>query len=341
MACGKVLSQRKVGPCHSWIRPRTSSRRTPTRFEQAIDKAGDFVDDKTSGKFQDAVDKVQDAAKSAAGQGRRWAKRTRTLRPMRPQGHRRQVIRPPLKLAKLSVSVDVPLPPEKAWQCASDLSRFKEWLTIHRVWRSKLPETLDKGTTIESIVEVKGMPNRVKWTIVHYKPPQAMTLNGDGRGGVKIKLIAKITPKGDNSIVTFDVHLGGPALFGPIGMVVAAALKGDIRRLSEQVRHRCSPRPPESSDREQTQNPTFAAGFTRLCVCSRESGQGTHGNGADHTSRVPPDGPVLTSSRPPHSRARRPRFARPLRVMPAGNPDPSSVTVIDEIVVHLEVHRHR
>ena len=105
-------------------------------------------------------------------------------------------------MAKLSVSVDVPLPPEKAWEHASDLSRFKEWLTIHRVWRSKLPDTLEKGTTIESIVEVKGMANRVKWTIVHYKPPQSMTLNGDGRGGVKIKLIARITPKGDDSTVT-------------------------------------------------------------------------------------------------------------------------------------------
>ena len=133
-------------------------------------------------------------------------------------------------MAKLSVSVDVPLPPEQAWEHASDLARFKEWLTIHRVWRSKLPETLEKGTTIESIVEVKGMANRVKWTIVHYKPPQAMTLNGDGRGGVKIKLIAKITPKGEGSVVTFDTHLGGPALFGPIGMIVAGALRGDIKQ---------------------------------------------------------------------------------------------------------------
>ena len=132
-------------------------------------------------------------------------------------------------MAKLSVSVDVPLPPEKAWEHASDLSRFKEWLTIHRVWRSKLPATLEKGTTIESIVEVKGMANRVKWTIVHYKPPQSMTLNGDGRGGVKIKLIARIAAKGDDSTVTLDIHLGGPALFGPIGMVVAGALRGDIR----------------------------------------------------------------------------------------------------------------
>jgi carbon monoxide dehydrogenase subunit G len=132
-------------------------------------------------------------------------------------------------MAKLSVSVDVPLPPEKAWECASDLSRYKEWLTIHRVWRSKLPETLEKGRTLESIVDVKGMPNRIKWTIVHYKPPEAMTLNGDGRGGVKVKLLAKVKPSGEGSTLTLDVHLGGPALFGPIGMVVAGALKGDIR----------------------------------------------------------------------------------------------------------------
>ena len=135
-------------------------------------------------------------------------------------------------MAKLSVSVDVPLPPEQAWRHASDLSRYREWLTIHRVWRSKLPETLDKGTVVESIVEVKGMPNRIRWTIVHFKPPEAMTLNGAGVGGVKVKLIGKVRPlesDADSSVVTMDVHLGGPALFGPIGMIVAGALRGDIQ----------------------------------------------------------------------------------------------------------------
>lgn len=131
-------------------------------------------------------------------------------------------------MAKLSGSIDVPLPPEEAWAHASDLSRYKEWLTIHRVWRSVLPETLEKGTKLESIVEVKGMPNRIQWTIVNYKPPTGMTLNGDGKGGVKIKLMAKVTPAGDGATVGFDVHLGGPALFGPIGMLVAAALRSDI-----------------------------------------------------------------------------------------------------------------
>ncbi|KAA1243348.1 SRPBCC family protein [Mycobacterium simiae] len=132
-------------------------------------------------------------------------------------------------MAKLSGSIDVPLPPDDAWKHASDLSRYREWLTIHRVWRSKLPETLEKGAVVESIVEVKGMPNRIRWTIVRYKPPEGMTLNGDGVGGVKVKLMAKVASKDDGSVVSFDVHLGGPALFGPIGMIVAAALRSDIR----------------------------------------------------------------------------------------------------------------
>ncbi len=131
-------------------------------------------------------------------------------------------------MAKLSVSIDVPLAPENAWEAASDLSRFKEWLSIHRVWRSPLPDTLDKGTRIDSIVEVKGMANRVNWTIVNYRPPESMTLNGDGKGGVKVKLIAKVKPVSDGSTVQLDIHLGGPALFGPIGMVVTASLRSDI-----------------------------------------------------------------------------------------------------------------
>jgi len=141
-------------------------------------------------------------------------------------------------MAKVSVSVDVPLSPEEAWQHASDLARYKEWLTIHRVWRSKLPETLDKGSVVESIVEVKGMPSRIRWTIESFTPPESMTLDGVGAGGVKVTLIGKVRPAdksgnkdgaGAASVLTMDVHLGGPALFGPIGMIVAAALRGDIR----------------------------------------------------------------------------------------------------------------
>jgi carbon monoxide dehydrogenase subunit G len=152
-------------------------------------------------------------------------------------------------MAKLSGSIDVPLPPEVAWKHASDLSRYKDWLTIHRVWRSTLPDDIEKGTVVESIVEVKGLYNRIKWTVVRYKPPEGMTLNGDGVGGVKVKLMAKVQPAAEGSVVGFDVHLGGPALFGPIGMIVAAALRSDINQsLRNFVRVFTAPDPGMNGD---------------------------------------------------------------------------------------------
>ena len=40
-----------------------------TAFETGIDKAGEFVDEKTKGKYTDAIHKVQEEAKKAAGPG--------------------------------------------------------------------------------------------------------------------------------------------------------------------------------------------------------------------------------------------------------------------------------
>ena len=39
------------------------------RVGSAIDKAGEFVDSKTEGKYKDAVSKVQEAAKNALDDG--------------------------------------------------------------------------------------------------------------------------------------------------------------------------------------------------------------------------------------------------------------------------------
>lgn len=143
-------------------------------------------------------------------------------------------------MARVSVSVDVPLSPEQAWQHASDLSRYSEWLSIHRVWRSTLPTIINKGTVVESIVEVRGLHNRISWTIVNFRPPESLTLDGIGTGGVKVKMIGRVRPvaavrsdrvipAGRTAVVTMDIHLGGPALFGPIGLIVAAGLRSDIR----------------------------------------------------------------------------------------------------------------
>ncbi|MFC7448188.1 SRPBCC family protein [Rhodococcus daqingensis] len=131
-------------------------------------------------------------------------------------------------MAKLKVSIDVPLSPQDAWEKASALDEFEKWLSIHDGWRSEIPAQLTAGTTAESVVSVKGMRNRIKWVIKEYNPPTSLLLKGDGKGGVKVNLTLSVAPKGDGSEVGLSIDLGGAPLFGPIGSGVARALKGDI-----------------------------------------------------------------------------------------------------------------
>ncbi|WP_305094127.1 SRPBCC family protein [Prescottella sp. R16] len=131
-------------------------------------------------------------------------------------------------MAKLKVSVDVPMSPDDAWNRASDLTGFDEWLSIHEAWRSELPDELRAGTTVSSIVSVKGLRNRVAWTLKKYDPPRSLVLKGDGKGGVKLGLVLGVEPVDVGARVVLDIELGGAPLFGPIGSGVARALRGDI-----------------------------------------------------------------------------------------------------------------
>ncbi|MFF0493408.1 SRPBCC family protein [Nocardia sp. NPDC004068] len=131
-------------------------------------------------------------------------------------------------MAKLKVSLDVPLSPEQAWSHVSNLRDLDKWLIMHEAWRGEVPETLTPGTELVGVASVKGLRNRVRWTVRQAEPPRRLELSGSGKGGTKFGLQLLVAPKGDGSEVTVDIDLGGRPLFGPIGSTVARALKGDI-----------------------------------------------------------------------------------------------------------------
>lgn len=133
-------------------------------------------------------------------------------------------------MAKFSESVHVAAAPEKAWVTASDLSRLTDWMVMFEAWRSDVPEELAEGTELSAVVSVKGMRNRIAFTISSYDPPRALTLSGEGVGGTKVALTLSVRPDRDGSRVEFDVDFSGPLVVGPIGMAVKRALKGEVRK---------------------------------------------------------------------------------------------------------------
>lgn len=133
-------------------------------------------------------------------------------------------------MPKVSVSATVPASPDDTWSTASDLSRLGEWLVLHEGWRGELPETIAAGAELTSVVTVKGLRNRITWLVDVYDPPHSLSISGKGVGGTRVSLTLAVRPDGDRSTVAVDAEITGPTTFGPVGMLIGRALKGDMRR---------------------------------------------------------------------------------------------------------------
>jgi hypothetical protein len=132
-------------------------------------------------------------------------------------------------MPKVSVEATMPVTPDIAWATASDLAGFGEWLSLHEGWRGDLPAEITMGTTLTSVVSVKGLRNRIDWTVRTFDPPTLITLAGDGKGGVKVSLVLTVRPDARGSAFSIDAEFTAPGLFGPIGSAVGRTLKGDLK----------------------------------------------------------------------------------------------------------------
>jgi len=159
-------------------------------------------------------------------------------------------------MATVDVSVSSDLSPEKAWELASDLSRFDEWLTIFGGWKSPVPTQVEVGTTVSSAIKVKGFRNTIHWRVTRYDEPKAIELVGRGKPAVCIalRLCVKELPEAAGSSDTvasgssanvasgssdnvasgseFQViaDLTGGLLNTRVGNLVAKVLESDVRR---------------------------------------------------------------------------------------------------------------
>jgi hypothetical protein len=133
-------------------------------------------------------------------------------------------------MAKLELSRSLSMTPDDAWAHASNFSTLGDWLAMHEGWRSDLPDELEVGTTLVGVAGVKGMRNRVTWTVKELQAPTLLAVTGKGVGGTKYGLKMTVTPTASGCDFTVKIDLGGAPLFGPIGATAARLVKGDIER---------------------------------------------------------------------------------------------------------------
>ncbi|MCF3941335.1 MULTISPECIES: type II toxin-antitoxin system Rv0910 family toxin [Gordonia] len=138
-------------------------------------------------------------------------------------------------MAAVDVGIRSEMTPEEAWQLASDLHRFSEWMTIFGGWKSEVPDEIDEGTEVSSLIKVKGFRNVIHWQVTCYEEPTAIALSGTGRGGVHIDLTMRVDEVDAGSRFSLNAALRGGLLNGPVGRLVARMMESDVRESIENL----------------------------------------------------------------------------------------------------------
>jgi hypothetical protein len=133
-------------------------------------------------------------------------------------------------MATVDVSVPSALSPRQAWALASNLNRFAEWLTIFGGWKGAVPDVVAIGTTVSSLIKVKGFGNVIHWQVTGYDVTKRIEMRGSGRGGVHIALTMNIADNRPGSTFHLVAELTGGLLNGRVGSLVARVLESDVRK---------------------------------------------------------------------------------------------------------------
>jgi len=133
-------------------------------------------------------------------------------------------------MASVDVSVPSEVAPRRAWELASDLHRFDQWMTIFGGWRSPVPSVIHEGTQVSSLIKVKGFRNVIHWRVTGYDEPRRIELRGSGRGGVGIGITMNVVDQQPGTCFRLLAELSGGMLNGPIGRFVARIIESDVRK---------------------------------------------------------------------------------------------------------------
>ncbi|CAM3736772.1 SRPBCC family protein [Smaragdicoccus niigatensis] len=138
----------------------------------------------------------------------------------------------------MHAKVHLPLTPEQVWSAAQDLESTPEWLVLLEGWRGPVPDQLGIGTKATGVLTAKGFRNRTVFECTVYDEPRLLELRGHGIAGARYALDVKIEETATGTHVDIAINLGGPPLFGPIGKIVAMALRSDIEQSAANFRDR-------------------------------------------------------------------------------------------------------
>lgn len=88
---------------------------------------------------------------------------------------------------------------DRVWETVMDPSCLERWVTIHRALGDVSSRPLRKGSTMDQVLQLRGVPFHVHWTLVDVHPPNCAEWNGEGPAHSRARIRYGLTADGDSA----------------------------------------------------------------------------------------------------------------------------------------------
>lgn len=129
-------------------------------------------------------------------------------------------------------AIEIGAPPARVWEVVMDPGRLADWVTIHRRV-ARVPERLERGSTFEQTLNLRGAHLHVLWTVVDVDPPRRAVWEGHGPAHSRASIVYELHDDGENG-TRFDYTNEFKPPGGALGAVAGRVLVGGLSQREAQ-----------------------------------------------------------------------------------------------------------
>jgi uncharacterized membrane protein len=81
-------------------------------------------------------------------------------------------------MSTVHAKISIQAPPQEVWDTVMNPGQLKDWVTIHRSVKAVSERPLEKGSTMEQVLHMRGVSFHVHWTLVDVSAPHRAEWTG-------------------------------------------------------------------------------------------------------------------------------------------------------------------
>jgi uncharacterized protein YndB with AHSA1/START domain len=135
-------------------------------------------------------------------------------------------------MTRVHCAIEIDAPPERVWEVVMDPRRLADWVTIHRRL-GDVPPRLERGSTFEQTLNLRGAPLHVAWTVVDVDRPRRAVWEGQGPAHSRASIVYELRPDGEKR-TRFDYTNEFRPPGGALGAVAGRVLVGGLSQREAQ-----------------------------------------------------------------------------------------------------------